>query len=101
VRPEDLLEEGGRGDGVPAHLDSVIDLGHYRRVNLSVDGARLVSFAAKSAPVPTDGVTVRPTRLLVYDAGGRLAGVSESAPGSAAGRTAALVAAARRPRSTP
>jgi ABC-type Fe3+/spermidine/putrescine transport system ATPase subunit len=98
LRPEDLLLEE-RGDGVPVHIDSVIDLGHYRRVTVSVDGTSLVAFAAKSEPVPTDGVTVRPTRLLVYDAGGRLAGVSEPAPGSAAGQRVALVVAARRPRS--
>jgi ABC-type Fe3+/spermidine/putrescine transport system ATPase subunit len=83
VRPEDLLLEE-RGDGVPARLDSAIDLGHYRRVSLSVDGASLVAFATKSEPVPTQNVTVRPTRILLYDADGRLAGVNELAPGSAA-----------------
>src|SRR5438105_8641731 len=30
VRPEDLVLESG-GDGVPARIDSVVDLGHYRR----------------------------------------------------------------------
>jgi putative spermidine/putrescine transport system ATP-binding protein len=98
VRPEDLLLEE-RGAGVPAHVDSVVDLGHYRRVTVSVGGASLVAFAGKSEPVPTDGVTVRPTRLLIYDAGGRLAGVSEPDPGSAAGQRGALAVAARRPRS--
>jgi putative spermidine/putrescine transport system ATP-binding protein len=78
VRPEDLVLEE-RGEGAPAHIDSAIDLGHYRRVSLSVDGASLLAFVAKSDPLPTQAVTVRPTRLLVY-AGGRLVAVSELAP---------------------
>jgi hypothetical protein len=48
-------------------------------VSLSVDGASLLAFVAKSDPLPTQAVTVRPTRLLVY-AGGRLVAVSELAP---------------------
>jgi len=75
IRPEDLVLEE-RGAGVPARIDSDIDLGHYRRVSLSVDGASLLAFVPKSDRVPSDGVTVRPTRVLVYADGG-LAGVSE------------------------
>ena len=75
VRPEDVVLED-RGDGVPARIESDIDLGHYRRVSLSVEGASLLAFVPKSESVPSDGVTVRPTRVLLY-ADGRLAGVSE------------------------
>jgi hypothetical protein len=75
IRPEDLRLES-RGDGVPARLDSSIDLGHYRRVNLTVDGNSLLAFVPKSESIPTDGLTVRPSRVLVY-AEGRLAAVGE------------------------
>jgi len=75
IRPEDLVLEE-RGAGVPARIESDIDLGHYRRVSLSVEGAELLAFVAKSEPVPSDGVTVRPTRVLLY-ADGHLADVSD------------------------
>jgi putative spermidine/putrescine transport system ATP-binding protein len=75
VRPEDVVLEH-RGDGVPARIESDIDLGHYRRVSLSVEGASLLAFVPKSESVPSDGITVRPTRVLLY-AEGHLAGVSE------------------------
>src|SRR6266852_1647891 len=32
IRPEDLVLEA-RGDGIPAQIESDIDLGHYRRVS--------------------------------------------------------------------
>ena len=63
------------GDGVPARIDSDIDLGHYRRVSLSVEGASILAFVPKSESVPSDGITVRPTRMLLY-ADGHLAGTS-------------------------
>lgn len=75
IRPEDLVLEE-RGNGVPARIESDIDLGHYRRVTLALEGASLLVFVPKSGSVPRDGVTVRPTRVLLY-AGGSLAGVSE------------------------
>ena len=75
VRPEDVLLEA-RGEGVPARIESDIDLGHYRRVTLSVEGASLLAFVPKSESVPSDGITVRPTRVLLY-ADGHLAGISE------------------------
>jgi len=81
IRPEDLLLESG-GQGAPARLDSSIDLGHYRRVNLSVDGTSLLAFVPKSESIPTDSLTVRPSRVLVY-ADGRLAGVGEQSVQSA------------------
>ena len=74
-RPEDVVLEE-RGDGVPARIESDIDLGHYRRVTLSVDGASLLAFIPKSETVPSDGITIRPTRVLLY-ADGHLAGISE------------------------
>jgi ABC-type Fe3+/spermidine/putrescine transport system ATPase subunit len=77
IRPEDLVLEPG-GEGVAARIESDIDLGHYRRVTLSVDGASLVAFVPKSHSVPRDGVTVRPSRMLLY-ADGRLAGIAEPA----------------------
>src|SRR5712691_7706009 len=85
IRPEDVVLESA-GSGIAAHIESDIDLGHYRRVSLSVEGASLLAFVPKSEVVPADPVTVRPTRMLVY-AEGHLVGVSELAPG-AAGRTA-------------
>jgi len=80
VRPEDLILESG-GDGVPARIDKVVDLGHYRRVSLGVDGVEggLLAFVPKSEGVPAEDVRVRPRRVLVY-AAGQLAGVSEATP---------------------
>ena len=75
VRPEDVVL-GKDGDGVPARIESDIDLGHYRRVSLRVEGASLLAFVPKSESVPHEGVTVRSTRILLY-ANGHLAGVSE------------------------
>jgi putative spermidine/putrescine transport system ATP-binding protein len=75
-RPEDVVLEE-RGDGVPARIESDIDLGHYRRVSLSVEGASVLAFVPKSACVPSDGITLRPTRVLLY-ADGHLVGASTS-----------------------
>jgi len=76
VRPEDVIVEE-RGAGAPAAVEHAIDLGHYRRVALRADGQTdLVAFATKSQPIPTDGCTVRPARMLLY-VDGRLVGVSE------------------------
>ncbi|HEY1296198.1 MAG TPA: ABC transporter ATP-binding protein, partial [Chloroflexota bacterium] len=75
VRPEDVIVEAA-GDGPAAQVDHVVDLGHYRRVTLSTEGASLLAFVPKSEPVPTEQVTLRPRRVLVY-ADGRLAGVVE------------------------
>jgi hypothetical protein len=72
-----LLEE--RGDGVPARIESDIDLGHYRRISLQVEGASLLAFVPKSESVPSAGITVRPRRVLLY-ANNHLASVSEHAP---------------------
>jgi hypothetical protein len=81
-RPEDVVLEE-RGEGVPARIESDIDLGHYRRLTLSVEGASVLAFVPKSETVPADGITLRPRRMLVY-ADGHLAGVSEqTVPGAA------------------
>jgi putative spermidine/putrescine transport system ATP-binding protein len=79
VRPEDLVLSSG-GEGVAARVEHVIDLGHYRRVTLGVDGVTgsLLAFTPKSETVPTEQVRVQPRRVLVY-ADGQLAGVSDSA----------------------
>jgi putative spermidine/putrescine transport system ATP-binding protein len=79
VRPEDLVLSS-EGDWAAARIEQVIDLGHYRRVTLDVDGApgHLLAFVAKSEAVPMEQVRVRPRRMLVY-ADGQLAGVSELA----------------------
>jgi putative spermidine/putrescine transport system ATP-binding protein len=78
IRPEDLVLESA-GEGAAARVESDIDLGHYRRVTLSADGVSLLAFAPKAAgAVPSEALTVRPSRVLIY-ADGRLAGVSESA----------------------
>ena len=77
IRPEDLQLESG-GEGVPARIDSVVDLGHYRRVTLTAEGASLLAFVPKSESVPAERATVAPRRVLVY-ADGRLLGVSEPA----------------------
>ena len=75
VRPEDL-QLASDSDGVPAHVDSVVDLGHYRRVTLTAEGTSLLAFVPKSESVPTERPTVSARRVLVY-AEGRLLGVSE------------------------
>jgi ABC-type Fe3+/spermidine/putrescine transport system ATPase subunit len=97
VRPEDLILSDG-GEGVPARIESDIDLGHYRRVGLSVEGTALLAFVSKSEPVPGTAPKVRPRRMLLY-ADGRLAGVSELAT-SAEDQTARAAQAAARPLST-
>jgi putative spermidine/putrescine transport system ATP-binding protein len=100
VRPEDVVLSGGSGgsggsrgvggldggegrEGVAARIEQVIDLGHYRRVSLRVEGmpASLLAFVPKSEVVPLDQVRVTPRRVLVY-ADGHLAGVSEAATAS-------------------
>jgi putative spermidine/putrescine transport system ATP-binding protein len=78
VRPEDLVIESG-GDGVAARIDSVVDLGHYRRVTLTAGGTSLLAFVAKADEVPTEAPTVSARRVLLY-ADGRLLGVSEPTP---------------------
>jgi putative spermidine/putrescine transport system ATP-binding protein len=76
VRPEDVLLESG-GDGAPARIEQVVDLGHYRRVTLSTEAAAgLLAFVPKAEPLPSEQVTVRARRVLVY-ADGHLAGVAE------------------------
>jgi putative spermidine/putrescine transport system ATP-binding protein len=86
VRPEDLVLGSG-GEGVPATVEHVIDLGHYRRVSLRADESPLLVFAPKSEPLPTENVTVRATRLLVY-ASERLLAVVEPETSGARVRTA-------------
>jgi ABC-type sugar transport system ATPase subunit len=84
VRPEDLVLEsaadGAETDGadaaVPASIEHVVDLGHYRRATVQAGPSRLLVFVPKGEPMPSDGVRLRPRRLLVY-AGERLAGVVE------------------------
>jgi putative spermidine/putrescine transport system ATP-binding protein len=76
VRPEDVILESG-GEGAAARVEQVVDLGHYRRVTLGTQGApSLLAFVPKSEPLPTEPVTVRARRVLVY-AEGRLAAVVE------------------------
>jgi ABC-type Fe3+/spermidine/putrescine transport system ATPase subunit len=79
IRPEDLQLESG-GDGVPARIDHVVDLGHYRRVTLSVDGASLLAFVPKADELPTEGTTVRPRRVLLYADGRLLSAAGNGAP---------------------
>jgi putative spermidine/putrescine transport system ATP-binding protein len=76
IRPEDLVLVSDAA-GVPAQIQHVVDLGHYRRVTLSLDGSSLLAFVPKGEELPTDGVRVIPRRVLVY-ANGALLGVSES-----------------------
>jgi ABC-type Fe3+/spermidine/putrescine transport system ATPase subunit len=90
VRPEDLVlesaAESNATDGtVPASIEHIIDLGHYRRATVQAGESRLLVFVPKGEPLPSDGVRLRPRRLLVY-AGERLAGVVEptTEPGSPA-----------------
>src|SRR5204862_5839993 len=52
VRPEDLVLLAVDDQGVPARIEHVVDLGHYRRVTLAVDGASLLAFVPKSEPIP-------------------------------------------------
>jgi putative spermidine/putrescine transport system ATP-binding protein len=84
IRPEDLVIESAAPDGVAGSVESDIDLGHYRRVTLNVQGTTVLVFAPKAlGAIPADSLTVRPTRVLIY-ADGRLAGVSELAAQPAA-----------------
>jgi putative spermidine/putrescine transport system ATP-binding protein len=76
VRPEDVIVEAA-GHGAAARIDHVVDLGHYRRVTLSAEGApNLLAFVPKSESLPTEQVTLRPRRVLIY-ADGQFAGVVE------------------------
>ncbi len=77
VRPEDVVLESA-GQGVPARIDSVVDLGHYRRVTLTAGGTSLLAFVPRSEPIPTDGFTVAPRRVLLY-ANGHLVAASDMA----------------------
>ena len=80
IRPEDI-ELSANGEGEPARIEHVIDLGHYRRVSLDVAGTPLLAFVPKGAELPSDGVTVRPRRVLLY-AAGQLVGVAEPEAGA-------------------
>jgi putative spermidine/putrescine transport system ATP-binding protein len=86
VRPEDLVLSA-EGDGVPAKIEHVIDLGHYRRVSLRAEDTALLAFAPKAEPLPAEHVSVRATRLLVY-ANERLLDVAEPEASGARLRTA-------------
>jgi ABC-type Fe3+/spermidine/putrescine transport system ATPase subunit len=92
IRPEDLQLRSG-GPGVPATVQSDIDLGHYRRLTVDVDGLAepLLIFAPKTSSLPTSDVRVQPTRVLYY-ADGDLAGVSDLATGGDQGLVVAGVA---------
>jgi hypothetical protein len=81
VRPEDVVLSAD-GNGVPATIEHVIDLGHYRRVSVRAGETPLLVFAPKSEPLPGDSLRARATRLLVY-ADDRLLSVVEPDPGGA------------------
>ena len=78
IRPEDLMIQSG-GDGVPAQIEHVVDLGHYRRVSVRVDGVSLLAFTSKGEELPTNQPTVRARSVLLY-ADSRLVGASELVP---------------------
>ena len=73
-----VLEE--RGEGVPARIESDIDLGHYRRVTPE-RRRRQPAGVRRRSPSRCRATASRfaPTRVLVY-ADGHLAGVAEPAP---------------------
>ena len=75
VRPEDLVLGSSR-DAAAARIEHAVDLGHYRRVTVAVDGTSLLAFVPKGEELPVDGLTVRPRRVLVYQQE-RLVGVVE------------------------
>ncbi len=90
IRPEDLvLGSDSAGDGVPVRIEQVVDLGHYRRVSLSAEGASLLAFVPKAETIPAEHAWVSPRRVLVY-AGERLVGATEPEP-----RQSAIPAAVR------
>ena len=40
------------GDGVPARIERDIDLGHYRRISLSVEGASVLAYRGRHSAFP-------------------------------------------------
>ncbi len=82
IRPEDLVLSA-QGDGVPARIEQVVDLGHYRRVSVSAEGASLLAFVPKAEPIPSDNIRLDTRRVLIY-ADQRLVGVCEPTPESLA-----------------
>jgi putative spermidine/putrescine transport system ATP-binding protein len=100
IRPEDVELSAGGESGVAARVESDIDLGHYRRVSLDVEGTPLLAFVPKVLhPEPLAAPMVRARRVLVY-ADGRLAGTIEL-PEGAGDRTAQAEPVAVRRQLTP
>ncbi len=68
LRPEDITLSAN-GDGVPARVQQVVELGHYRRVTVWNEAlGELIVFAGKDQPIPAETCTARPGRTLVYAA---------------------------------
>ncbi len=80
IRPEDLSIGPVTGAGTPASVTSVMDLGHYRRVNLELERVgKLMVFAPKWPEVSVGACRVLVNRALYY-AGETLAGIGERSP---------------------
>ncbi|MBF6594488.1 MAG: ABC transporter ATP-binding protein [Thermaceae bacterium] len=72
IRPEDLAFASG---GFPVRTVQVANLGHYRRATLQTsEGGELLAFTG--GEIPSEGL-VQASRVLVYGASGKLAGVLE------------------------
>lgn len=67
TRPEDVIILGSEDEGVPARVIDVMDMGHYRHVNIETEGeARLTSYVDKGQPLPAGACRVALRRSLVY-----------------------------------
>jgi len=76
LRPEDIVVGPTSQNGTPAQVSQAIDLGHYRRLTVEADGARLTVFAPKAQEISLGACRIQPQRALFY-ADDNLIGVSD------------------------
>ena len=68
IRPEDFILTGPNGTGVPGRVTHATDLGHYRRLTVTLEGEITVTvFTPKSQSVTIGPCALWPQRVLVYD----------------------------------
>lgn len=72
IRPEDFMLMTDHAPGAwPGQIDQIIDLGHYRKALLKVEGMDILKVYLPKAHEFREGelLTVQPTRYLVYGDG--------------------------------